>query len=187
MNHSLLPSRYAKAFYKFALEQHIEQPVYEAVRNLTAAFEGDQGAVFRQTIANPFVSDDDKRALIMGASGIGDKTSAPAVALNDFLSLLFKNNRIAELRGIVYAYDSLYRKEKKISRVHVTWASTPLPDTEKRLKQMIIDRLGNGQMEYSSSQDPELIGGFKVAIDNEQLDASVQNELRQLRQKITSK
>ncbi len=36
-------------------------------------------------------------------------------------------------------------------------------------------------MEYSSRVNPDLIGGFTVTIDNRKLDASVSNELKQLR------
>ena len=39
-------------------------------------------------------------------------------------------------------------------------------------------------MEYTYSTDPDLIGGFTVDIDNERLDASVKNELKQLRLKL---
>ena len=41
-------------------------------------------------------------------------------------------------------------------------------------------------MEYSFVTDPDLIGGFVVTIDNRQLDASVKNELKQLRLKLLS-
>ena len=187
MNESLLPSRYAKAFYKFAVEKKIDEPVYKAMLNIIGAFESQEGQALSQTIANPFISRDDKRRLVMNVSGIDKPDSPQGKALNDFLSLLFKNNRISELRGIVYAYADIYRREHHISRVHVTWAAQPEAEAEKRLVNMIEQRLGDGSMEYSSSIDPDLIGGFKVAIDNEQLDASVQNELRQLRQLILSK
>ena len=36
-------------------------------------------------------------------------------------------------------------------------------------------------MEYSSVVDPSIIGGFTVAIDNDKLDASIANELKQLK------
>ena len=41
-------------------------------------------------------------------------------------------------------------------------------------------------MEYSQRVDPDLIGGFVINIDNEQLDASISNELKQLRLKLLS-
>lgn len=187
MNESLIPSRYAKALFKLAAERHIEDSLYDAMRKITAVFESGQGNDFRQTIANPFVPENQKRKLILAAAGVENDKTQKAETLNDFLSLVFRNNRIAELRGMVYAYDSLYRKEKNISRVHVTWAAKPTTQGEQRLKQLIEDRLHNGKMEYTQSVDPQLIGGFKINIDNQQLDASVENELRQLRQQILSK
>ena len=42
-------------------------------------------------------------------------------------------------------------------------------------------------MEYSSRVDRELIGGFVVNIGSERLDASISNELKQLRLNLLSK
>lgn len=187
MNESLLPARYAKALYKFALDKGLERDVYNAMHNLTDVFESPQGQALRTAIANPFIVQAEKRSLIIAAAGLQNATDKVKSAMNDFLTLLFKNNRIAEFRDIVYAYDSYFRKQKNISRVHVTWAVEPEAQHEERMKQMIASRLKNGEMEFTTSVDPTLIGGFKIAIDNEQLDASVQNELRQLRQQILSK
>ena len=39
-------------------------------------------------------------------------------------------------------------------------------------------------MEYSFKLDPSLIGGFSVKVGSEQLDASVRNELKQLKLKL---
>ena len=41
-------------------------------------------------------------------------------------------------------------------------------------------------MEFTAAVDSELLGGFVVNIDNERLDASIKNELEQLRLKLTS-
>lgn len=187
MNEGLIPARYAKALYKFAVENKIEGELYTAMHNITIVLESPQGHEFRNTVANPFVSEVDKRKLIAAGAGIDEATTPVASALNDFMSLLFKNNRVDCLPAIAYAYDTIYRKEKAISRVHVTWAAQPQASSEEKIKNMIAQRLHGGSMEYSSSIDPQLIGGFKIAIDNEQLDASVENELRQLRQQLLSK
>lgn len=187
MNDSLIPSRYAKALFKLASERAIEDGLYQAMRHIIAVFESGQGHNFRQTISNPFVPEKQKRELVMAAAGLDNADTSVAQTLNDFLTLVFQNNRIAELRGMVYAYDSIYRAHKHISRVHVTWAAQPTPHAEERLRTLIAQKLQDTKMEYSQSVDPALIGGFKIAIDNEQLDASVENELRQLRQQILSK
>ena len=46
--------------------------------------------------------------------------------------------------------------------------------------------LDGGTMEYHHRVDPALIGGFTVTIDNDKLDASVADELKQLRLKLLS-
>jgi F-type H+-transporting ATPase subunit delta len=55
---------------------------------------------------------------------------------------------------------------------------------QKRLEQLIESHLNGGKSEFSFATDSELIGGFTVDIDNERLDASVKNELKQLRLKL---
>ena len=66
-------------------------------------------------------------------------------------------------------------------------AAAPLAkEAEDRLKKLITDHLAGDTMEYSFVTDPDLIGGFVVTIDNRQLDASVKNELKQLRLKLLS-
>ena len=39
-------------------------------------------------------------------------------------------------------------------------------------------------MEFATATDPSLIGGFTVNIDNERLDASVERQLKELRQSL---
>ncbi|WP_368075483.1 F0F1 ATP synthase subunit delta, partial [uncultured Muribaculum sp.] len=39
---------------------------------------------------------------------------------------------------------------------------------------------------FSRTVDPELIGGFVININSERLDASISNELKQLRLKLLS-
>ncbi|MCH5247282.1 MAG: ATP synthase F1 subunit delta [Muribaculaceae bacterium] len=187
MDNGLIPARYAKALYKYALEKHVAVGIYDAMGNLDRSFTSVLGQKLKESLSNPSVKDPTKRELIMAAAGFHGQATKESDVLNDFITLLIKNNRISELRGIVNAYGSLYRKENKIRQVHVTWASEPDKENEERLKSMIQQKLGESPMEYSSSINPSLIGGFKVAIDNEQLDASVENELRQLRQKLLSK
>lgn len=86
--------------------------------------------------------------------------------------------------AISRAYCDIYRKENRIYRVTVVSAK-PLDAPERqRLLKLIDSHLKGGKMESTFSTDPELIGGFTADIDNERLDASVKNELKQLRLKL---
>ena len=98
-----------------------------------------------------------------------------------FMELLADNNRLDMARDIALAYLKIYRREHNICLVTVTSAAPMAEAEEKRLKQLIQRHLGS---EYNHLINPDLIGGFQVSIDNEKLDASVANELKQLRLKL---
>lgn len=101
-----------------------------------------------------------------------------------FMELLADNNRLDMARDIALAYLKIYRREHNICLVTVTSAAPMAEAEEKRLKQLIQRHLGSAAMEYNHLINPDLIGGFQVSIDSEKLDASVANELKQLRLKL---
>lgn len=175
MNEGLIPRRYAKALYKVAVERGDDSLLYGLMNTLSDACAAQPS--FAGVIANPFVSVKDKTDLITAAAGAGSDNSTFA----DFLKLLAENRRLDMVFAIAREYSALYRQEKGIYKVEVVSAA-PLTDSdEKRLKNLIEKNLQGGTMEYSSRVNPDLIGGFTVTIDNRKLDASVSNELKQLR------
>ncbi len=182
MNQGLIPHRYATAFYQFALEKGEDGKMYDVMKVLCGSFVSEP--TLCEAIANPFVSPDDKTRLIMTAAGLDAKTSK---CFPDFIALLHKNKRIDFMRMIALAYLDIYRKANNIYLVGLTTASE-LPDEElKRLKNLVQKHLNGGKMEFSRSIDPALIGGFVININSERLDASVSNELKQLRLNLLSK
>ncbi len=195
MNQGLIPRRYAKALFKVALEKGVDADLYSRMTALQQAFADN--ASLQKVMSNPFVSTADKTQLLTTAAGIvpaeAPKAKAKAKAAEpapadtlfaDFLRLLVDNNRLDLARGIAHAYCDIYREHHNIHVVRLV-SATPLdPATLKRLRDMIESRLGGGTMEFTESVDPDIIGGFVVSIDNERLDASVANELSQLRQKL---
>lgn len=182
MDQGLIPHRYAKALFLAARDKGVERQVYGEMCSLDRAFAGE--ADLQATMANPYVSAPDKLRLILSAAGT---TAEKSPLLVDFVALLERNRRIGLLRQTAIAFQDIYRKENRIFRVEVVAASAPSPENEKRLKDLILKELRGGQMEYRLRIDPSLIGGFVVNIDNERLDASIKNELKQLRFKLLSR
>lgn len=181
MNDGLIPRRYAKALLKFALENGQAEHLYALMKNLADGFAGQPSLA--TVMKNPFIPAASKSSLLVTAAGAGPSDSS----FNDFITLLIKNNRIDLTRDIALAYLYLYRKAKNIYLVDITTAS-PLPDTRmKRIKNLIGRHLNGATAEYNIAVDPDLIGGFVINIDSERLDASLKNELKQLRLKLLSK
>lgn len=178
MDQGLIPRRYAKALYEVGDARNVNEDLYTLMERLCGAFTATPG--LSATVANPFVSDADKTALLTTAAGdITD--SAAADTFKDFLNLLEQNGRTGIAREVALAFVDLYRKKHSIYRVHIASAA-PMGDQEKeRLEKIIAKHIGNGTMEYDYTVDPSLIGGFTVTVNSERLDASVSNELKQLR------
>lgn len=181
MNQGLIPRRYAKALYQFASENNDADRVYSLMKTLSEAF--DSEPLLQSTLANPFVAASDKMKLIATAAGTDSSDSVT----EDFLKLLEKNKRLDMTRAIARAYLDLYRQENHIYVVKVTSASELSAEGEARLKKLVASHLDGGKMEYTSEVNPDLIGGFTVAVGNERLDASISNELKQLRLNLLSK
>lgn len=156
--------------------------MYELMKTLSTSF--DNSPELATTVANPFVAEADKAKLLQTAAGASPKDTL----FGDFIKLLERNKRIALTRGAALAYQDIYRRENHIYRVHVTSAAPMDKNQDQRLRQLVASHLPQGaSMEYSTSIDPDLIGGFTVGIDSERLDASIKNELKQLRLKLLSK
>lgn len=181
MNDGLIPRRYAKALLKFACEKGQDKALYALMKTLSTSF-AEQPDLCR-VINNPFVPAESKIELLTTASG----ATAADTCFADFLKLLVRNNRIGMAREIALAYLSIYRKANNIYKVEITTASQFPADEMKRLKELIERHVDGATVEYHETVDPDLIGGFTVNIDSERLDASVKNELKQLRLKLLSR
>lgn len=182
MNDGLIPRRYAKALLLVARERGVETDIYSHMKCLEQSFV--EFPRLNDTLNNPYVSDEDKRVLILSAAGVKPDENA---TFSDFISLLTDNRRIGMIRLMAIAYIELYRKENRIYDVTVQSAAELSVTDEKRIKDFVERHLDGGTMEYYHSVNPELIGGFTISVGNEKIDASVSNELKQLRLQLLSK
>lgn len=181
MNEGLIPRRYAKALYKLAVEKNDTGRLYALMNTLAENFE--KAPALSQTLANPFVSAADKTALLTTAAN----ANADDTLFADFLKLLVRNSRIMFMREIALAYIQLYRQANNIYRVNVQSATPLSDDDEQRLRKLVAQHLNGATMEYDSSVNPSLIGGFTISVGNDRIDASIANELKQLRLNLISK
>ncbi len=175
MNEGLIPRRYAKALYKVALERHQDVRMFDLMQNMAQSF--DLNHQLQDIVANPFVGQDEKNKLLTTAAG----ATAQDTTFADFLKLLAENRRVSLVHQIALSYIDLYRRANHIRRVQVVSAAPLDPAVEKRIKDLVTAHLHGDSMDFSSVVNPDLIGGFIVNIDNERLDASLRNELKELR------
>lgn len=180
MSDGLIPRRYAKALYKYAVEKQDSQEVYDLLRSLSFRYTAlDQ---LKRAMLNPDVPDEEKGSYMLKLAG-----GKPGSSLDKFLLLCMRNNRSDYLQKIALAYVDLYREANEIAHVVITTA-VPMPEAElNAIIDIVKKRLGAKTLEIEQKIDPELIGGFTVDINGLVLDASVKRELNDLRLQLHKK
>ena len=180
MSDGLIPRRYAKALYKFAVENGDADEIYELLKKLN--FRHAALDELKRAVLNPGVPDEVKGANILKL--FGGKSGS---SLDKFLLLCVRNNRAEYLQKISLAYVDLYREAHEIAHVVITTA-VPMPEAEiKAITDIVKKRLGAMTLEIEEKINPQLIGGFTVEINGLVLDASVKRELNELRLQLQKK
>lgn len=173
----LIPHRYAKALYKYALESNTTAAVYAEMKDVIESFVGNPG--LEKVLSNPFVDRADKEKLLLAAAG-----KNPDDDYRRFVKLILDHKREELALLMALAYRDLYRKENKISQVRITTA-VKLPDADiAKMKALVEKSFKDMTFEYTEAIDPDLIGGFVIDVDSTRMDASISNELEQLRQNL---
>ena len=179
MDNGLIPQRYAKALYKYALEQGRTKQLYELMKNVIESFK--ENPELQKVLSNPFVKPEDKEKLLLAAAGneANDDYSR-------FVKLIIDQKRVEYAYSMMLAYRDIYRKENHISQVHIATASKLDDKQMDKLRSLVKSAFKNSTLEFSESVNPSLIGGFIIDVDSVRMDASISNELEQLRQTLLS-
>ena len=179
MDNGLIPYRYAKALYKFAVEHGSAKTLYEEMKSVISSFQSNPRLA--KVIANPFIGNKEKYELLKAAAG----NDAGSDYLG-FVKLILENRREEFALQMALAYRDLYRKANKISQVRITTAAK-LPDKDmEKLRKLVADSFKDTTLEFSEQVNPDIIGGFIIDVDDSRMDASISNELDQLRLNLLS-
>lgn len=177
MNDGLIPQRYAKALYKYALEKNNTAAVYDEMKQVVASFEAMPS--LQKVMTNPFVDAQRKQALLIAAAG--DKVEDD---YRRFVKLVLDHNREEFLFCMAHDYRRIYRDENHIARVNIiTAAELPEPELQK-IRDVVANAFKDYTLEYDYHLDPDIIGGFVIDVNSTRMDASISNELEQLRQTL---
>lgn len=173
----LIPHRYAKALYKYALESNTARAVYEEMKAVVSSFMKQPD--LEKVLSNPFVDASDKEKLLLAAAG-----KEPGDDYRRFVKLILDHNREEFAYLMALAYRDIYRTANRISQVKITTA-VALPEEEmKKLRQVVEKSFKDRKFEYSEEVDSSIIGGFVIDVDSTRMDASIGSELEQLRQNL---
>ncbi|NDW10615.1 F0F1 ATP synthase subunit delta [Dysgonomonas sp. 520] len=179
MNSGLISTRYARALFEYASDKRMEDTVFNEMKRLYAAFDGENN--LRTILDNPVLLNSDKFELIKTAAG--GKVSD---IFERFIDLVLHQRREFQLQSICLVYMDLYRDHKNISVGRLVTASAIDKTTEDKIKRLVNTKQG-GTLEFETLVDPKIDGGFILYIDTYRLDASVATQLKKIKEQLLRK
>ena len=177
MDLGVISVRYARALLKGALENGMEDAVYNDMQCIANCYL--EVPELRATIDNPMLPKDKKRQLLFTAAGTN-----PTDLTERFLTLVIKERRANALQFMATSYVTLYRQHKHIIQGRLVTASPATPAVEKKMQAM-VERRSQGTVEFTTEVDPDIIGGFILEYDTYRMDASVKTRLRMILSELT--
>lgn len=176
MNEGKISIRYARALYTLALEKKMQEVVYKEMIQLSHSFM--HLPKMSEVLSNPMFSPEDKIKLLITASGenISELT-------DQFIRFVVSKNREEYMIFMAMSFQDIYRKEERIVLGQI---SSPV-----HLPQEVVDRIKRyikikyrQKLELRTHIDHELIGGFVMEVNNYRYDASVLNELTNIKKRL---
>lgn len=161
---------YAEAAFELARERDALGAWQEALGRLAAVADDPE---VKRLIGNPRVAPSQLAQLFVDVGGDLDQ------AQQNFVRTLVENERVELLPEIHALFVQLKNRHEGVRRAHVASA---FPLDEAALKSLMaqLEPRFQCRLEPSVSVDPELIGGVKVTVGDEVIDASVRGKLEAL-------
>ena len=159
---------YADAAFKLASGEGALGPWSEALERL-AAIAADP--TMRACINDPNLSADQVYALIVGVAG--DALSADQ---QNFVRVLVANERLEVLPEIRDLFVDLKNEHEGVREAQIA-SAFPLDDATLKALVADLEAKFKAKLDIAVSIDPELIGGVRITVGDEVIDASVRGKL----------
>jgi F-type H+-transporting ATPase subunit delta len=162
---------YAEALFKAALEKNALGRVAEGLAFAAAAERDPQ---MRSALSNPKVSAQQKKELL--GAVMGERASPE---LSNMLSILVDNHREVLVGSIAEQFEALKNEHEKVLRARITSAQ-PLSDAQRSEIVGALERRYGKKVEAELDVDPGLLGGARVQVGDQVINASVRDALAQM-------
>lgn len=176
MNTGIISTRYARAIFEYAREVSTAAApsLYEDMDSIAVHISALPE--MSEALRNPTVSPSDKIRLILSACGNPDSE-----VLKSVVRLVVLNGRAAYMETIALIYKEYYRKMNGIATARLTTVTEASESMKEQLTSLVSQLLNEKEVEFKTRTDPAIIGGFILEIEDKRLDASVKDQLNQLK------
>jgi F-type H+-transporting ATPase subunit delta len=176
MNEGIITSRYAKALYQAGDEDSLTVEVKKDIELIQQII--NESPEFNEFILNPIYKEKEKLRLLNEIF----QGNIQGLTLR-FLVMLVNNKRVQFLYFICLTFLQLYKKEKGIKEGTLITAHKLNKEQSEEIGNYIRKKF-KLDIEFKELVDPSLIGGFKLRIDDNQIDASIASKIHKIRTEL---
>lgn len=173
---AVIARRYANALFEAASERNELDDVNAAVHALGESLKDDQVSAF---VLEPRVTRDRKKDVLLKAF-----EGAPTLFLN-FLRVVVERRAEAAFVDLAREFHRLVLRSRGEAQGQLEVAVMPDPAELERLRTKAQEFFGV-RVDFEIEHKPELLGGFRLTVNNRRLDASVRTRLRNLKKELLS-
>jgi F-type H+-transporting ATPase subunit delta len=175
-------TRVASRYVKSLLSLAVEQGVVEAVNNDMQFFDKvcHSNRDFVLMLKSPIIRHEKKKEILNKLF----KGRVHALTMS-IIEILTKKNREPLLPAIATEFHNAYNVYKGIGKASII-STVPVDDALRAELVAIVKKLSNmKQVELEEKVDKDLIGGFILNVGDRQIDASIKNKLKILKNKFS--
>ena len=169
--------RYAKAIFEIAIEENAIENVFNDM-NVIDSLSNDSSD-FRNLLTNSQIKYPDKKNAILS---LIESYSGLTVKLID---LLIKNKRVYIVNDIAKSFIQLYNRHNDIKEAVVITATPINNDLEEKILSK-INVADIKSINLKNIVDPSILGGFIIRFDGKEYNASVKQNLNNLKTELTN-
>ncbi len=170
-----LAGRYASALFGLARDEKQIDAVSRSLEVLHQALADSRD--FDQLVISPLVGREDAGDAFAAVAG---QLSLDPLTTN-FLGVLARNGRKAELRAVIRAFRKLAADHRGETTAEVVSAHPLGDDQIEKLKAQLRGRAGR-DVAIEARVDPNILGGLVVKLGSQMIDASLRTKLNRLAQ-----
>ena len=164
--------QYATALFELANDSE-KQEFYDALKIINQAIADNEDII--KVFEHPSITPDQKKEIIKKVL-----TNKISDTLLNFLYVIVDHQRISDLSDIVESYKVLIDDYYKLKEVEI-YTKYPLSNNQKQELCSFLTKKYNKNIVINEHLDLSLVGGIKVVIDNEILDATTLNKLQKIK------
>ena len=169
--------RYAKAVLQQANDTKVAEVMFDDMKSVYATIQGSEE--LRSVLKSPVVKSNDKKEALLS---IFEKQS---ITTKRLIQVLVDNKRIPLLSAVASSYIDLYNESKGVKVAKVITAVALTPALEEKVLAKVKDLTGSTSVTLNKEIDPAIIGGFILRVGDLQYNASIANQLGNIKREFS--